>query len=673
MKKIILAFDGTHFSEGAFEFARQLNEINPVLITGVFLPQAEIANLWSYADGAGGPYIPIIESNETDIVQKNVAHFKKLCEGNGIDYRVHEDFFDFVLPELKKETSYADLLILGSEMFYKNMGTDSPNDYLRDALQDLKCPVLLVPEMFEFPENIILTYDGSEDSIYAIKQFAYVLNELTKKETTLVYVSEGTKDDFPNKIQMEELVARHFSNLTLLKLDISPNNFFKDWLIKRKSSLVVSGSYGRSGLSQIFNWYNIRQQLIYGVADVQKMESAIENLNLQNQKISNDLTTINAELKSANDIVSRNDGEIERLKLNNQDKESNVSTLQQLLASSKNENQNLQSNLNKSEGKILLLEQKLNATESELLELKRENTQLKTEEKNKREKYDQDITSLNAIREQIQNDRNKEVEDRNKTELERRNRLKETWSKHQISVKGFIKNICQKHTIQYLETVPFKGEPDNTIFICEEYVIFDAKSPAADDLNNFPLYIKTQAEAAKKYPKIDNVKADIFFVIPTNTLEKISQFVFNLADYNVYVISYDALEQMILSLKKIEEYEFAEQLSPEERDNICRVLGKFAHLTKRRIQIDSFFAKQFIELAYKSESDLPKDIFDKVLEFERSEKLNPPQEKRAKAISTKELEKELIKLNNEVFSKGILIDDTKISNGINELELYKSD
>ena len=77
MKKIILVFDGTHFSEGAFEFARQLNEINPVLITGIFLPQAEIASLWSYADGVGGPYIPLIESDETDLVQKNVQHFKK--------------------------------------------------------------------------------------------------------------------------------------------------------------------------------------------------------------------------------------------------------------------------------------------------------------------------------------------------------------------------------------------------------------------------------------------------------------------------------------------------------------------------------------------------------------------------------------------------------------------
>lgn len=252
MKKIILAFDGTHFSEGAFEFARQLNEIKPILLTGIFLPQAEIASLWSYADGVSGAYIPLMESNETEIVQKNVAHFKKLCEGNGIDYRVHEDNLDFVLPELKKETNYADLLILGSEMFYKNMGIESPNEYLRDALQDLKCPVLLVPEKFEFPKKIVLTYDGSEDAIFAIKQFTYVLNELTNLETTLVYSSEDKKDDFPNKIQMEELVARHFNDLTLLKLNINYKTFSTEWMKQQKDSLIVCGSYGRSGLSQLF-------------------------------------------------------------------------------------------------------------------------------------------------------------------------------------------------------------------------------------------------------------------------------------------------------------------------------------------------------------------------------------------------------------------------------------
>jgi nucleotide-binding universal stress UspA family protein len=252
MKKIILAFDGSHFSEGAFEFARRLNELHPILLTGIFLPQDELSNLWSYADGAGGPFIPLIESTESDIVQKNIGRFEKLCQGNGIDYRVHKYLYDFVLPELKKESRYADLLILGNETFYKSMGTKAPNDYLQDALHDVKCPVLLVPEKFDFPESIILAYDGSEDSVFAIKQFAYIFPELTNKQTLLVYANNEAKKDFPDKIYIEELAARHFNDLTLTKLDIDPGKYFSTWISEKKSALLVSGSYGRSGLLQVF-------------------------------------------------------------------------------------------------------------------------------------------------------------------------------------------------------------------------------------------------------------------------------------------------------------------------------------------------------------------------------------------------------------------------------------
>jgi len=254
MKKILLAFDGTHFSEGAFEFARRLNELQPVLLTGVFLPQAEPAALWSYADGMESPHLSApFEGNESELVQRNISRFEKLCRSNGIDYRVHKDFYDFALPELKRESRYADLLILGSEVFYENMSTNKPNDYLRDALHDVKCPVLIVPEKFEFPESIILAYDNSEAAIYAIKQFAYLFPEFTNRETLLVYANIDEEEDFPDKIQMEELAARHFSNLTLMKLDVNPKKFFSTWIIDKKSAMLVSGSYGRSGLSQFFN------------------------------------------------------------------------------------------------------------------------------------------------------------------------------------------------------------------------------------------------------------------------------------------------------------------------------------------------------------------------------------------------------------------------------------
>jgi nucleotide-binding universal stress UspA family protein len=252
MKKIILAFDSTNFSEGAFEFARQLNLLHPILLSGIFLPQAAISNLWSYADVGGGPLVPLVEPADATIIKKNIAHFEQLCQQNNIEYRVHKDYFDMVLPQLKKESRYADLLILGSEVFYETIGAHLPNQYLEDAIHDVRCAVLLVPEKYEFPQSIILAYDGSEESVFAIKQFAYLFPELSQKEAVLVYASEKKEEDFPDKVQIEELVASHFSNLTLTKLAINPAKHFCTWVSDKKSALLVSGSYGRSGLSQLF-------------------------------------------------------------------------------------------------------------------------------------------------------------------------------------------------------------------------------------------------------------------------------------------------------------------------------------------------------------------------------------------------------------------------------------
>ncbi len=252
MKKVLIAFDGVHFSEGAFEFARRLNELSPVLLTGVFLPQSIVTGMWSYADAMAGPaIIPMYADEQAMIVEKNAERFSRLCINNGIDFRVHKDNFDFALPELKKETRFADLVIIGSEKFYEDLGTDQPNDYLKQALHHVECPVLLVPEKFDFPQSFILSYDGSEESVYAIKQFAYLFPELTREKVLLVYANEDAEEDFPDKIQIEELAARHFSDLTLYKLDFSPKKYFAAWIGEEKSSMLVCGSYSRGGLSEV--------------------------------------------------------------------------------------------------------------------------------------------------------------------------------------------------------------------------------------------------------------------------------------------------------------------------------------------------------------------------------------------------------------------------------------
>lgn len=252
MKKIIIAFDGDNFSQGAFELARKLNDLQPILLTGVFVPQAELAGLWGYAGGVGGFVAPLVERDDPETNNETIARFEKSCLDNGIDYRVHRDNNDFALNELKQETAFADLLILGSEMFYKGLGVSLPNDYLEGALHNIQCPVIVVPEEFDFPEGIILAYDGSENSVFAIKQFAYLFPELTDLPTVLIYASKDKDEDFPEKILIEELSARHYSDLSLYKMDVASGNYLNAWIVGKGSVILVCGAYGRSGLSNLF-------------------------------------------------------------------------------------------------------------------------------------------------------------------------------------------------------------------------------------------------------------------------------------------------------------------------------------------------------------------------------------------------------------------------------------
>lgn len=311
----------------------------------------------------------------------------------------------------------------------------------------------------------------------------------------------------------------------------------------------------------------------------------------------------------------------------------------------------LTSSAQKLDNKIILLEGEISRLNREKTELSNKIGRLEQADQNRADDFIKNMAAVKAIQKGLEDERVKLSEERVKEKEVYFEKMKQTWRIHEETVKSAIRNICRSHLIEYVENVPFRGSPDNTIMIAGEYVIFDAKSPAGDDLENFPKYIKLQTESVKKYIRQENVKSDIFLVVPVNTLDVISQFSFNMGDYYVYVVTIDSLEPIILSLKKIESYEFAEQLTPDERENICRIIGKFSHIAKRKIQIDYFFSYQFLDILTKCNVDLPPDIFKSVQDFEKAEKLNPPQEKRAKQILTEDILSESEKLAIEVRAK----------------------
>jgi hypothetical protein len=276
--------------------------------------------------------------------------------------------------------------------------------------------------------------------------------------------------------------------------------------------------------------------------------------------------------------------------------------------------------------------------------------ELRQREEERTREHDGRITELMSLKKQLEDDRLRVQAERDAEIRSEFAAMEQTWKKHEEQVEQSLRSICQRHTIEYCdkEKFPVSGKkPDNAVIIADQFVIFDAKSPKnSDELGNFPLYIKTQAEAAKKYTKEDNVKKDIFLVVPANTIEYLDDVHLDMADYQVYIVTHDCLEPIVLALRKIEDYQFVDQLSPEDREKICHVIGKFAHATKRRMQIDTYFFNEFLGLLKNCES-LPEDILQKVVDYEKAEKMNPPMEKRKKLIPIKELEHDVRKITKE--------------------------
>ena len=297
------------------------------------------------------------------------------------------------------------------------------------------------------------------------------------------------------------------------------------------------------------------------------------------------------------------------------------------------------------------INERLTQVDRERNTLKSENIAYQKAEEGRQKEVTKSIASALTLQESLEAEKSRLNDERVQEKEDALKKMKLKWSDHERDVQNHLQLICRNNVITYVNQEDFphpRNKPDSSIEIMDQLIVFDAKSPANDDLSNFPKYIKNQTENLKKYAKHDNVKNDLFLVMPSNTLEVIDQFHYNIGDYNVYVITKDALEPIVLSLKKIEEYEFADKLSPEERDNVCRIIGKFAHTTKRRIQIDEFFAREFLDTLSKAGSQLPRDILENVIKFENAEKLNPPMEKRNKKILTKDLKQQVDKLEKEM-------------------------
>ena len=257
MRKILAAFDGTKYSEGASKYAIELAKASNSLLVGVFIQDMRYVN-YTYAYAWDQPFIDFgtVEQSQQEDVEKiklNTSLFKQACDAKSIRYKVHLDK-GVPLQELLKESAFADLIVIDSHTGFFSLGDEAPNTFIKDLLIDSHCPVLIVPHEYSFFDNVVLCYDGSPSSVHATKMFSYLFPELNELPTTIVSVNDKSSNHLTEGWNYKDLISVHYKNADYEVLNGKPEEELLKYLKTRSAnSIVVMGAYGRNALSRLFH------------------------------------------------------------------------------------------------------------------------------------------------------------------------------------------------------------------------------------------------------------------------------------------------------------------------------------------------------------------------------------------------------------------------------------
>ena len=76
--------------------------------------------------------------------------------------------------------------------------------------------------------------------------------DLCRLNTILVYAGDE-KQNIPDQDLIETLAASHFGNVTINKISEEDKEKFNEWLTEAQIHVFVSGSFSRSGISELFS------------------------------------------------------------------------------------------------------------------------------------------------------------------------------------------------------------------------------------------------------------------------------------------------------------------------------------------------------------------------------------------------------------------------------------
>lgn len=257
MKKILVALDGLKLSKPAIQYAVSLASRHRAHLVGVFLDDVTYHSYKIFeltgSEGISEEKRAVLEAGDIDKRAESVEQFKMACANAAVDYSVHHDR-NIAIQELIHESIYADLLIIDERETLTHYEEHPPTRFIRDLLEAVQCPVLVVPGHFKPIHKVCLLFDGEPSSVYAVRMFFYTLSDAGAEDIEVVTVKKpGHSSHVPDNHLMKEFMKRHFPAARFVVMKGDPeaeilhhlNSFGED-------TLLVLGAYRRGMVSRWF-------------------------------------------------------------------------------------------------------------------------------------------------------------------------------------------------------------------------------------------------------------------------------------------------------------------------------------------------------------------------------------------------------------------------------------
>jgi hypothetical protein len=259
MKMIFLALNALNPDKGSSEFAFYLARLSRSKVYGFFL------------DGTLVDYNVVLENKESAIgnlsqndnqtllqyskqeqIKTNIQLFKESCTSNEVCSDIYLDH-EVKLNELITSSAFADLIVVDAALSLGNQLSGAPSESVKEILNRTACPVIISPLSFERIDELIFTYNGSQSSLFAIKQFTYLFPEYFDKKLHVIQVNKsGT---WPQKDQgkFRDWLKNHYLDVNFLALEGNTEHELMSFLLRKKHVFIVMGAYSRNSISQFFN------------------------------------------------------------------------------------------------------------------------------------------------------------------------------------------------------------------------------------------------------------------------------------------------------------------------------------------------------------------------------------------------------------------------------------